>query len=553
MAFNEALGTAVVEIRASTDKLKKGLRSAEDQTKRSTSSMKAAFASLNVGVVALAASLTAIGSSIITASANLEQMRVGFESALGSASSANKLLDELRSFATKTPFQLADIGRASRQLLAAGVAAEDITDRLKFLGDAAAGAQVPLNDMAAIFAKIQNKGKAMTEELLQLSDRGIPIIRVLAKEMGVAESAVFELASQGAITADVMEMAFRRMSSEGGIFANQMEKQSETLIGKWSTFKDTLIDLAAAIGEHLLPILSKMLSALTMIVSTVNKGITAFKGFFSSSARANEELTKSVEMATGRAAGGKRPWEIPEEFIKDQDKATEKQTSFNKELKKTSKIQKEIADNSLMAGPLSSVGGGPIAAPKNTTVGGAFSKMFDQFQNEAPREIKGILQPVFSRFNDKLSDTFQSAEFGFDGIFKDVLNSLGSSLSNILGGLGGRLGGSIGSSVGGFLGSAVSNIFGGFFADGGRPPMGKVSVVGEQGPELFVPNSSGTVIPNDSLGGMGGMNVNVQPVFVGVDAQIQSKINAATPQIVQASKAAVADAISRGDRRFRSQ
>ena len=28
------------------------------------------------------------------------------------------------------------------------------------------------------------------------------------------------------------------------------------------------------------------------------------------------------------------------------------------------------------------------------------------------------------------------------------------------------------------------------FADGGRPPMGQVSLVGERGPELFVPDSS---------------------------------------------------------------
>ena len=42
------------------------------------------------------------------------------------------------------------------------------------------------------------------------------------------------------------------------------------------------------------------------------------------------------------------------------------------------------------------------------------------------------------------------------------------------------------------------------FADGGRPPVGRPSVVGERGPELFVPGSSGTIIPNHALGGGGG-------------------------------------------------
>lgn len=47
----------------------------------------------------------------------------------------------------------------------------------------------------------------------------------------------------------------------------------------------------------------------------------------------------------------------------------------------------------------------------------------------------------------------------------------------------------------------LGGMFAGGFANGGRPPLGKVSLVGEQGPELFVPGSSGTIIPNHALGG----------------------------------------------------
>tara|TARA_R110002020_G_scaffold72828_3_gene187136 strand:- start:443 stop:2665 length:2223 start_codon:yes stop_codon:yes gene_type:complete len=40
------------------------------------------------------------------------------------------------------------------------------------------------------------------------------------------------------------------------------------------------------------------------------------------------------------------------------------------------------------------------------------------------------------------------------------------------------------------------------FANGGRPPLNKMSLVGENGPELFNPGSqSGTIIPNHALGG----------------------------------------------------
>jgi len=53
------------------------------------------------------------------------------------------------------------------------------------------------------------------------------------------------------------------------------------------------------------------------------------------------------------------------------------------------------------------------------------------------------------------------------------------------------------------------------FANGGRPPVGRPSVVGERGPELFVPDRAGTIIPNHKLGGGGGMQTNV---VVNVDA-----------------------------------
>jgi len=55
---------------------------------------------------------------------------------------------------------------------------------------------------------------------------------------------------------------------------------------------------------------------------------------------------------------------------------------------------------------------------------------------------------------------------------------------------------------------------GGFFANGGRPPVGRASIVGERGPELFVPDRAGTIVPNHQLGGMGGST----SIVVNVDA-----------------------------------
>ncbi len=49
--------------------------------------------------------------------------------------------------------------------------------------------------------------------------------------------------------------------------------------------------------------------------------------------------------------------------------------------------------------------------------------------------------------------------------------------------------------------SVLSKTLGGFFADGGRPPVSKISIVGEKGPELFVPDAAGTIVSNSQLTG----------------------------------------------------
>lgn len=57
------------------------------------------------------------------------------------------------------------------------------------------------------------------------------------------------------------------------------------------------------------------------------------------------------------------------------------------------------------------------------------------------------------------------------------------------------------------------------FADGGDPPVGKASIVGERGPELFVPRTAGTIIPNHNLSNMGGTTNVTNNYINAIDAK----------------------------------
>src|SRR5699024_11307342 len=76
------------------------------------------------------------------------------------------------------------------------------TRYLSRAGDAAPIAGEDMEEMGGIFNKVQTSNKLQMGEMNQLMDRGIPIVRLLAEELGVAESEVTDLASAGEISAE---------------------------------------------------------------------------------------------------------------------------------------------------------------------------------------------------------------------------------------------------------------------------------------------------------------------------------------------------------------
>jgi hypothetical protein len=88
------------------------------------------------------------------------------------------------------------------------------------------------------------------------------------------------------------------------------------------------------------------------------------------------------------------------------------------------------------------------------------------------------------------------------------------------------------------------------YAGGGDPPVGVPSIVGENGPELFVPKTAGTVIPNDALGG-GSVTIHQTLNFgPGVDrAMVRTMVQQAKAETI----ATIQQMNQHGDRRIRAK
>lgn len=140
---------------------------------------------------------------------------------------------------------------------------------------------------------------------------------------------------------------------------------------------------------------------------------------------------------------------------------------------------------------------------------------------------KSVLGDFKNFFNRILDDILQAV------IEKNITQPLVNQLSGLMGGMGGGggLGGMLGGLFGGGGGFSFGSIFSGIgsffgFANGGYPPIGQPSVVGENGPEVIVPGRSSTVMPIDAGGGGGtvvNFNINAVDTQTGVEFLLENK------------------------------
>jgi hypothetical protein len=144
---------------------------------------------------------------------------------------------------------------------------------------------------------------------------------------------------------------------------------------------------------------------------------------------------------------------------------------------------------------------------------------FQIWEQMAKDSAQGMQSAVSDYFFDAITGKFQSFEDFMSNIGKVWGRSLADAMAKemmsgdmLTGGLK-MLGGGL-DSLGG-MAFDMLKILG--FAEGGRPPVDKPSLVGEKGPEIFIPDRAGTIVPNAALSGSfgGEMNFN-SSVIVGV-------------------------------------
>lgn len=202
------------------------------------------FMALEAGVAGVTDVVRHLKESVSMA-AELEQTTLAFDVMLGSAERAKEMVAGLRRLAAETPFASNEVIGAGKQLLAYGVAADQVIPKLRMLGDASAahGKDLPLKELTYLYGTLYSQQRAFAVDLKQFAGRGIPIYEELAKSMQKPVHEIKEIGEEGRIMRDDITKAFIQMTSEGGRFYNMTKRQAETLSGSWEQMTDAF-DLA---------------------------------------------------------------------------------------------------------------------------------------------------------------------------------------------------------------------------------------------------------------------------------------------------------------------
>lgn len=223
-----------------------------------------------------------------------QKSQISFETMLGSASKAKVLLSDILAFAKQTPFAFPDLTASAQRLLAFGISADNIVVTLRALGDAAAGSGKGIeavSQMALVIGQIQAKGKLQGDELLQLSEAGVPALKMLANQAGVTADVFSKRVTAGVVDSDTaikglidgIENGTEGVNGATVAFGGLMDKIKTS--GGWSATLDSaksgFRNMSEAITKNAVPALTDLMGvgtdAMRMIANLAN-GFNALPG-----------------------------------------------------------------------------------------------------------------------------------------------------------------------------------------------------------------------------------------------------------------------------------
>ena len=450
-----------------------------------------------------------------------QDMKVALNQVTGSVQQGGRAFDFLNKFSETSRFNIKDLSNAFILLYRSGI--NPTQELLKTFTDTASATRQPLetlNALILLFTKGTEGGMGLLQ-FKRLESEGIPVFKILREQFGLSKDAVEEYLKSINGTRLVLDLLRQGL---GKTFGGTEASNAKNLSTTFDDVKNAGEKLIASLGDSgLNKVLAQTFILLKDIVDLVkNSDLVKFLGLIGTGlGKVSDTIGKGVDAYKKARKGyeeaigmGGKPVVLPEPPV------TPPPNTLLQDVISQLKVAEESLKTQFLGINLT-IAKGTVEAVRSVSTAIAESivlgkKLQDTFREIAQKILIKILSSLIEEQILKLAilalsqlELFISKQKTAEIIKQNALLSQRQSMGGDDGGLFGSLL-KIGASFFGG-GSGISGQSPDLSAEGGAIKAGNPYIVGERGRELFVPSTSGTMIPNHDLSRTG-MNItfNIQ-------------------------------------------
>ena len=560
------MAEAVVRLRVDASGATRALNGVQNQTNK----LQSAFGGLKTAIGGIG--LTLLARQAVNTSANFEKLNVRLgllTKESGSFAKSQKIAaDAQKAFGLSATEALEGVTDITARLAPLKVGVEDI--RTVFFGfntaaKLAGASTIEASNAFRQLAQALGSGRLAGDEFRSVSEQVPTVLAPIAAELGVSIGKLKELAAEGKLTSDVVLRALGRVGKDGSEFLQELLENDPTQVFK--DFNNATEDLSRAFGDAFRPAVEAATEALTELVKITTNFINSAAGQASLILAGTALAAKAVAVALPlvsaglikvAAAGGvatvalnaipfvavatgigaivtqlikqKKEQDAVTEAIKNGEKAQLEALEADLGIKMAKEIgiinssndkrsiaaaEKRLALLKEQMKPIKERLDVIIQQNAELEKQEKIIKKNTEAQKEQLETMTEIGEEIENSIKSNLKDAITGAQ-SFGDAMVNVLNRIRdkiieSQIEKLLGGFGEAFGaGSTGGDrkgIGGFLGGLIGGLFG--RENGGPVKAGQPYIVGEKRPELFVPQTSGTILPSVPSGGSMSVVVNV--------------------------------------------